>query len=88
MRKLISYLPLIMTVIGAVYGVFDPQIYAWLEAHSLIATIGVVLLVSETLAATELVKANSVMQAVFDLVIGILKLVLRRKSTIKPNSFT
>jgi hypothetical protein len=37
-------------------------------------------MVSESLAATDAVKANSISQATFDLLIGIFKLVLRKKT--------
>jgi hypothetical protein len=78
LRKIVSYLPLLLSVIGVVYGAFDPTIYTWIDAHHLVTGLGLALLVSETLAATDVVKSNSLAQAIFDFVDSVLKLVLRK----------
>jgi hypothetical protein len=71
---------MILSILGVIYGAFDPSIYAWIDSHHLLTGLGLALMVSESLAATDAVKANSISQATFDLLIGIFKLVLRKKT--------
>lgn len=80
MRKLFGYLPLILTLFGTLYGYFDPAIWAYLNTHpDYLKYLAALFVVSESLAATNLVKSNSVVLAIFDAVITIVGKVLRKK---------
>ena len=79
MRKLFSYLPLILTLFGSLYGYFDPIVWTYLSGHPEYLKWGIALFVlSETLAATSLVKSNSVALALFDALVVVLGRVTRK----------
>lgn len=78
MRKFVGYLPVIATVFGVVYGLFDARVYAFLVAHKYEALLSTLLVLSETIANTDIVKSNSIAHAIFDFVDLVLSKVLRK----------
>lgn len=79
MRKFASLVPLLLAVFMAVYGYFDNSVFAYITAHSSVAFwLGAAFVVSEALASTELIKSNSVAEAVFDLLGVVLGKMLRK----------
>jgi hypothetical protein len=79
MRKLLGFLPLILSVFAAIYGLFDSSVFTYLNSHAtLLDYLAAGFVASEALASTDLVKSNSVAQAIFDFVVTILKRVLHK----------
>jgi hypothetical protein len=82
MRKFVSFIPVITLVFTALWGLVDNSVFAYLGTHNtLVVWLGLAFVISETLAGTEMVKSNSVVQAIFDLVMTVLRAVLKKPAT-------
>lgn len=79
MRKVLSLLPLLLTVFLGIYQYIDPVVWPYLQAHTLVVQIlAAAFVVSEALGQTELIKANSVGQVLDNSLAAVLKLILRK----------
>jgi hypothetical protein len=79
MRKLVSFLPLIATALTFLWGFIQPSVWPYINAHPhFLQLLSAAFVASESLAATDLVKSNSVSQMAFDLVVKGLAKVLNK----------
>ena len=73
MKKFIMYLPLLSTAVLGIIGAFHGSLGTYFTGHAKYATyLGLLYTASESLAATTVVKANSVAELLFNFFDGAL----------------